>query len=115
MNIEAINEERKKLKLSVKELADRAKLPQSTVEKILFGVVKNPRIDTVQAIERALGLSPSTFTEEDYANGVTDKVKLTVDTEQYEWLELRDEIIENKGKEYYSAVCDMLKAAIKQK
>lgn len=56
MDIKTLNEERKRLGLSVEELAERAALPKSTLEKILFGVVKNPRIDTVQAIERALGL-----------------------------------------------------------
>ncbi len=56
MDIKTLNEERKRLGLSVEELAERAGLPKSTLEKILFGVVKNPRIDTVQAIERVLGL-----------------------------------------------------------
>lgn len=55
MNIENINEERKRQHLSVAELAQRAKLPKGTVEKVLFGIVKHPRIDTMQAIEKALG------------------------------------------------------------
>lgn len=56
MNIENINEERKRQHLSVAELALKANLPKGTVEKILFGIVKHPRIDTMQAIEKALGL-----------------------------------------------------------
>ena len=60
MDIKKLNEERKRLKLSVEELADRAGLPKSTLEKILFGIVKNPRLDTVEAIERALGLQNET-------------------------------------------------------
>ena len=56
MNIETLNEERKRMGLSVEDLADKARLPKSTIEKILFGIVKHPRIDTVQAIEKALGL-----------------------------------------------------------
>ena len=56
MDVEKINEERKRQKLSVAELAEKANLPKGTVEKVLFGIVKHPRIDTMQAIERALGL-----------------------------------------------------------
>ena len=56
MDINDINTERKRQHLSVAELAEKATLPKGTVEKILFGIVKNPRIDTMQAIERALGV-----------------------------------------------------------
>ena len=72
MNIENINEERKRQHLSVAELALKANLPKGTVEKVLFGIVKHPRIDTMQAIEQALGLStpPLQWTEADKALGV---------------------------------------------
>ena len=50
MEVEKLNDERKRQKLSVAELAVKAGLAQSTVEKILFGVVKNPRNDTMQAL-----------------------------------------------------------------
>lgn len=56
MDVEKINEERKRQKLSVAELAEKANLPKGTVEKVLFGIVRHPRIDTMQAIERALGI-----------------------------------------------------------
>lgn len=57
MTAEQVNEERKKQKMSVVELAEKANLPKGTVEKILFGIVKHPRIDTMEAIEKALGLN----------------------------------------------------------
>lgn len=57
MNIEEINQIRKDKGISVEELALLSKLPKSTVEKVLFGIVKHPRIDTMQAIERALGIT----------------------------------------------------------
>lgn len=60
LSIDEINNERKRQNLSVPALAKLANLPQSTVEKILFKVVKNPRLDTVQALERALGISTET-------------------------------------------------------
>lgn len=57
MNVEQINDERKRQKLSIAELANKANLPKSTVEKILFGIVKHPRVDTLTAIEHALELN----------------------------------------------------------
>ncbi len=57
MDIEKLNEERKKRGLSIDALSNLAGLPKSTIEKILFGIVKNPRLDTVEAIERALGIN----------------------------------------------------------
>lgn len=57
MNIEEMNKIRKLQGLSIDELSKKAGLPKSTVEKVLFGVVKHPRIDTMQAIERALNIA----------------------------------------------------------
>lgn len=65
MDIRNLNEERKKRNLSVAELAEKANLPKGTIEKILFGIVKNPRLDTVQAIERALCVDTSSRIEKD--------------------------------------------------
>ena len=56
MDTTQLNERRKQIGLSLEDVAKAANLPKSTVEKILFGVVKYPRIDTMQAIEKALGL-----------------------------------------------------------
>lgn len=57
MLIEELNEERKRQGLSVEELAEKSNLPKSTVEKVIFGVTKDPRKSTIDAIKRALGLS----------------------------------------------------------
>ena len=65
MDVEKLNEERKKRKMSVEELAQKAGLPKSTIEKILFGITKNPRLDTVGALERALGIYTSPRIEKD--------------------------------------------------
>lgn len=56
MNVTDLNNERKRQKLSIAELAEKANLPKGTVEKILFGIVKHPRIDTMESIEKALGI-----------------------------------------------------------
>ena len=42
---------------SVRELARRADLPQTTVHKIITGETTQPRMETLEAIARPLGLS----------------------------------------------------------
>jgi len=56
MKVEELNKVRKLKKMSIDELAQKANLPKGTVEKVLFGIVKDPRITTMQAIEKALGI-----------------------------------------------------------
>lgn len=115
MNVETLNAERKKRGLSIKELAELATLPQSTVEKILFGVVKNPRMDTLEAIERALGLDKGAeWTDEEKALGVGNHpVKISDD--EYKWLELRSELIRVMGEDYVKATESLFQTIIEKK
>lgn len=48
---------KKELELTNKKIAELANLPLRTVEQIMCGTVKSPRLDTVEAIERALGIN----------------------------------------------------------
>lgn len=56
MEINKIKEYMKKNKITYAELAARSGVPIQTLSKIFAGITPNPRIDTVQAIEKALGL-----------------------------------------------------------
>lgn len=47
---------KKRLKLTNKVICEISGLPRRTVEDFFSGASKNPRIDTVEAIERALGI-----------------------------------------------------------
>lgn len=109
-----LNEERKRQNLTVFELAQKANLPKATVEKILFNVVKNPRIDTMQAIEKALGLNqpPLKWTEEEQALGIGSYPTYLSDKEK-ELIEIGSEILRIHGEQYYNTVITMLKALIK--
>lgn len=49
-------EKKKELGMTNKQIAELAKLPLRTVEQVMCGTVASPRLDTVQAIEHALGL-----------------------------------------------------------
>ena len=106
MEVEKLNEERKRQGISVAELAQKANLPQGTVEKVLFGIVKHPRIDTMEAIERALGLSE--WSAEEKAEGVGNHA-VELNGDELEWLELRSEILRVYGNDYLATLVAMLK------
>lgn len=59
MSIEEIKIYMKKNKISYEKLAEMSGLSVSTVTKIFGGFAKYPRVDTMEAIERALGLGES--------------------------------------------------------
>lgn len=54
--LEVWRNRKKELGLTNKKIAEKANLPLRTVEQIMCGTVKSPRLDSVQAIERALEL-----------------------------------------------------------
>lgn len=62
MTIQQIKTYLKANKITYDELSVRSGVPIGTLKHVFSGVTKNPRIDTVQAIERALELkkTPST-------------------------------------------------------
>lgn len=72
MEVQAIKKYLKDNHITYEELAEKSKLSISTIKKIFSGISQYPRIDTMQAIEQALGLStpPLQWTEEDKALGV---------------------------------------------
>ena len=67
-NLDDLKAKKRELNITFEELAQKSGIPLRTIENIFHGVTKNPRIDTMQAIERALGLDaqaePPTMPEE---------------------------------------------------
>jgi transcriptional regulator with XRE-family HTH domain len=56
---------KKELKLSLQDIANITDISISTLKDILRGATTDPRIETVQRIERALGLDEPAETEQD--------------------------------------------------
>lgn len=54
---EILSDRRRKIGMSIDELAEKSGIPKSTVAKILTGVTDNPTLETVKAISYTLGLS----------------------------------------------------------
>lgn len=72
-----LNEKIEKLKLYAKgnditydDISKRCGIPVSTLKKIFSGKTTNPRLDTVQAIERALGIEEKTPSDKGGRKGI---------------------------------------------
>lgn len=85
-------------KINYIQLSQMSGVPLNTLRNIFSGRTPNPRIDTMQAIERALGLTP---TADEIAHGVSN-YNLTED--QDELLMLYDAIGDKLGKEAQKAL-----------
>lgn len=57
MEIMEIKKHMKANGITYKQLSDKCGVPESTLKNIFGGFTANPRIDTMQAIENALGLN----------------------------------------------------------
>lgn len=57
VDIEMLKAAKKKCKMTFDELSERSGIPLSTIYDIFRGVTTSPRVDTMEALEKALGLS----------------------------------------------------------
>lgn len=81
MNIgEKISEIRKSKKIKIETLSQLSGVPISTLKKILTGVTKDPQIDTIKAIAKALNCTLEDFDEQSNKNNYsTSERKLITD------------------------------------
>ena len=81
MGLEKIEEYKRTLGMTSAELAKKSGVPKGTLDKILSGVTKDPKLETLKAIARVLGLSLDDFddTENTYKtqNVYTDEETFT--------------------------------------
>ena len=112
IDIERWNTIRKKNRITLEELSQKTEISISTLKDIFRGKTLSPRIDTVQAIERALGLAPA-FTEEEKALGV-GQAKTTLSEEEWAWLEQMEELKQKKGDVAVKVIMDMIRAYIEK-
>ena len=61
MGLEKIAECKKKLGITTDELSKMSGVPLGTLNKILSGATKDPKLETLKAIARVLGLSLDDF------------------------------------------------------
>lgn len=64
MGLEKIAEYKKRLNLTTEELSERSGVPVGTLNKILSGATKDPKLETLKSIARVLGLTLNDFDDE---------------------------------------------------
>ena len=70
MGLEKINEYKKKLGITTEELSNLSGVPVGTVNKILSGATKDPKLETLKAIARVLGLTLNDFDDIPYTSTI---------------------------------------------
>ena len=101
----------KQKNITYEKLSEMSGIPLNTLKNIFRGKTEHPRIDTIQAIERALGLAP-TFTDEERALGLSDNHLIALSDEDRELINLFAEAEETLGKAYVRGVKQMVRIAI---
>lgn len=114
MNIELWKKRKKELKLTHDELAKKSGISRRTIAGIFSGDPKysSPTYNTVQAIERALEITPSDlqWTAEERALGITDTIKISVTPEEEEILYLYRQIVKKKGEAAHEVLLALLES-----
>lgn len=64
MRLDFINQRKKELGLTNDKLSKLSGVPMGTLSKIMAGLIKNPKLDTLQAIAKALGCTLDDFSDE---------------------------------------------------
>ena len=76
MDLQNLKARKKELKITLQEISDISGIPKRTVDDIFSGKTANPRVDTLQAIERALGLENEKTPPDDLSEGEREWLKL---------------------------------------
>ena len=82
MSIEEIKNYMRRQNITYQELSNKSNVPLNTLKNIFRGKTVNPRIDTMNAIESALGLNGTSWTAEEIAQGVTPTIRISVTTDE---------------------------------
>ena len=115
MQVAEIKSYLKKNKITYDTLSESSGIPIGTIKSIFSGRTPNPRLDTMQAIEEALGLNkPLEWTDEEKAAGV-GRYPTYLSEDETEWIELRSEVIRVKGEDYLKTLITMIEAVVKEK
>ena len=107
INIERWKKRKKELGWSYDDLARESGVGRRTIAGIFSGDPRyeSPTLNTMQAIERALGLSEWTAEEKELGVG---RHPTYLSEEETEWIELRSEILRVFGQDYLNALSDSL-------
>lgn len=99
MGLEKINEYKKRLGLTTEELSRLSGVPVGTLNKILSGATKDPKLETLKAIARVLGLTLNDFDDISYPSTIAAHFNGSEFTEE-EWDDIKAyaEFVKNRRK-----------------
>jgi transcriptional regulator with XRE-family HTH domain len=107
---EFYKDKKKELGYTFEVLSQKSGVPIQTLHNIFRCQTTTPRIDTVQAIERALGLAP-TFTDEERALGLSDNHAVVLSDKDRQRLNALARAEEILGVEFVDAQIKLLEIA----
>ena len=113
INLQLWKAKKKELHLNYEQIAAKAGVSKRTIEDIFRGYTTDPRVETVQRIEYALMLRQPNWTDEERVQGVGQH-PITLSAEEWDWLELRSELIRTMGEDYQKTVKKMLEELVKK-
>ena len=70
MGLEKINEYKKRIGLTTEELSKLSGVPVGALNKILSGATKDPKLETLKAVARVLGLTLNDFDDIPYSSTI---------------------------------------------
>lgn len=79
-SLEELKKAKKQKKMTLQQIADLTNIPKRTVDNIFSGQTKYPRFDTLEAIQKVLGIP----TGENQLEGVSDFLTVTMSYAEYE-------------------------------
>lgn len=110
MDLKSYNEQKKQLGYTFKDLSQKTGLSVRNLIRVFNGEA-NPTASTIQAIEKALGLSP--ITDEEYQAGVREYAVRNITADEDDLLEDYRELGIKKGAEAQAAIRSVLKNMLK--
>lgn len=103
----------KQKKMTYEDLSKISGLSLSCIRKIMSGAARYPRIDTIEAIENALGLSSEAITAEEFASGMRATKKASITPIEEDMLDVFRKIGEKDGEERQRLLISMAEGMLK--
>ena len=99
----------KQKKMTYREISEKSGIPLGTLNNIFSSQTRNPRLDTIQKIERALGIG---WTEEEYAAGIVPTVVRNVTPEEDDLLQAFRDLGAKKGEHAQALALKMIEEMV---
>lgn len=99
MGLEKISDYKKKMNLTTEELSEKSGVPIGTLNKILSGATKDPKIETLKAIAKVLGLSLDDFDDKKPLKGNEEILDNNVSSAEYEHI-IKYRSLDDSGKNH---------------